>query len=535
MNVLGLLTIRDEERVLERCLAHLASQGVEVCVIDNDSTDRSLEIAKSFLGRGVARIEHLPFRGSFELYRILENEERLARELDADWFIHHDADEIREAPAPWNTLHEGLEAADRAGYNAVNFDEFVFLPTDAADAFEGTDYPKTMEHYYFFEPYPVRQIKAWKRLAGVEVRLRDSGGHFAEFEGRRIFPESFVLRHYMALSRAHALAKYAHRIYSAEEVGERRWHGRRAVFTAADLRFPAPRELKRKLPSAPWDKSDPWREHAFFRNVPERLGGAGAPIIIGGCYRSGTSLLRRLLDGHSAIHAGPEVKFFKDFHGDYLHDDLARVRFFSTVRELGLDDAELAEIFGGAFLEAHERAARKLGKRRWADKNPENVLYLDRWSELLGERLHFVHVVRHPLDTLASMIEARFDKAVPADFAGKVAVYRRFAEHGLAYANTHPDRSSSVRYEELVTNPANVVERLCERLGERFEPAMLERWNAAERQDGIEDPKVKSATAIHTNGIGRWRADLPPDEVTFAVRELEPIARKLGYTLGEAR
>lgn len=44
------------------------------------------------------------YEGKFELTKICKNEERLASEIDADWFIHHDADEIRQAPAPYQTL-----------------------------------------------------------------------------------------------------------------------------------------------------------------------------------------------------------------------------------------------------------------------------------------------------------------------------------------------------------------------------------------------------------------------------------------------
>ena len=51
------------------------------------------------------------------------------------------------------------------------------------------------------------------------------------------------------------------------------------------------------------------------------------PIIIGGFYRSGTTLFRRLIDSHSRIHCGPEVKYFEDYFGDYIHDDLAHKRF----------------------------------------------------------------------------------------------------------------------------------------------------------------------------------------------------------------
>ncbi len=41
MRVVALLGIRNEERYLERCIRHLVGQGVEVCVIDNDSIDRT--------------------------------------------------------------------------------------------------------------------------------------------------------------------------------------------------------------------------------------------------------------------------------------------------------------------------------------------------------------------------------------------------------------------------------------------------------------------------------------------------------------
>jgi len=108
------------------------------------------------------------------------------------------------------------------------------------------------------------------------------------------------------------------------------------------------------------------------------------PIIVGGFYRSGTSLVRRLLDAHSRIHCPPEIKFMKDFNGDYLHDDLAGLRFFGTVGSMGLEEDELLRIFGQAYVASRELACKRIGKVRWADKNPENALYLKQWHELLN-------------------------------------------------------------------------------------------------------------------------------------------------------
>ncbi|MEA2627194.1 MAG: hypothetical protein QOD06_3239 [Candidatus Binatota bacterium] len=261
-------------------------------------------------------------------------------------------------------------------------------------------------------------------------------------------------------------------------------------------------------------------------------GGATAPpIIVGGCHRSGTSLLRRLLDAHSRIHCGPEVKFFRDFYGDYVRDDLAHARLFSSVRTLGLDDGELLDVFGRAFIEVHERAARRRGKARWADKSPENAMYANQWQRLLGGRLAFVHLVRDPRDVLASLLEARFDKAVPVEFRGKVELCRRYLESAADFVDRHPAISRTVRYEELVARPEETLEALFTWLQEPFERAVLRHFNDAERQEGLEDPKVKQTLEVHTRSVGRWRSELSVEQVRIAQAELAGIAGRYGYDL----
>lgn len=240
------------------------------------------------------------------------------------------------------------------------------------------------------------------------------------------------------------------------------------------------------------------------------------PIVIGGFYRSGTSLLRRLLDSHSNIHCGPEVKFFKDFYGDYLHDELRHVRLFSTLTSLGLSLDELLPIFGSAFVAAHELAARKSGKSRWADKNPENVLYLSQWQRLLPNGFFFVHVVRHPLDALASLKEIGFAKAVPPLFVDKAKFYLAFHQAADSHIKAFPSMSIRVSYEDLTRRPEETLKTLFAALGEVFEPAVLSNYFAAERGIGIEDPKVSLTRAVHSQSIGRWRTELDLDEVRVA-------------------
>ena len=235
------------------------------------------------------------------------------------------------------------------------------------------------------------------------------------------------------------------------------------------------------------------------------------PIVIGGCYRSGTSLVRRLLDSHSAIHCGPEIKFFLDFYNQYTVDDpTGPVRFLFSARSV-LPDPDLLEITGAAFVSIHQRAAQIAGKRRWADKCPENVLYTAEWSSLLGDDWVLLHVVRNPLDTLASIKEADWQDALPANFDSRIDVYIRYLEAGIAFGAAHPARYRMILYEELVSDPQTVLSALMHWLNEEFESGQLS-FNSRPHQLGLEDMKILNTSEVHRDSIGRWREILTPDE-----------------------
>ena len=245
------------------------------------------------------------------------------------------------------------------------------------------------------------------------------------------------------------------------------------------------------------------------------------PIVVGGCHRSGTSLLRRVLNAHSNIYCGAEVKFFRDFYGDYFEDKIHHLRFAASARAL-LPETELFDILGKAFLTVLGRAAQRAGKRRWADKNPENVLYLDGWKQLLGTGWVLVHVVRNQLDTLASIAERPFPLSIPASLDERIAFYRKYTEAGVDFGAAHPARYFRVHYERLVRSPETALSELMDWLGEKLEPGQLA-FNSFAHQPGLEDPKVVMTSAIHADSVGRWKGSLAPEETEIiwnATREL---------------
>lgn len=259
MRVLALLATYNERRFVAACIEHLYAHGVETYLIDNSSTDETVEIARRYRGRGLVGLEELPREDFYDWRALLLRKEELAGELEADWFIHLDADEMRMPPPGYATLSEALADVDRQGFNAVNFLEFTFIPTREEPDHDHADFARTLRTYYPFAPAPQYQVKAWK--AGTAVsELASSGGHIVSFPGQRVYPVGFPMRHYLFLSVPHAIEKYVDRRYSPEEV-EMGWHGWRARARAGDIRLPSRSELRVVGPNGELDASEPRRRH----------------------------------------------------------------------------------------------------------------------------------------------------------------------------------------------------------------------------------------------------------------------------------
>lgn len=235
MRIIAILASYNEERYIAAQLEHLCQQGIQAYLIDNESTDRTADIAKRYLGKTLVGIETLP-RHSFYSHRAkLERKEELAATLDADWFMHVDLDEFRLPPRSDWTLAQAFEHVDALGYNAVNFLGFVFIPTLEAPDHDHQDFIKTMRWHYPSLPAKKFRQNAWKRQM-ERVDLVSSGGHCVQFAGLRLAPQPFRMRHYHFLSVNHPIAKHVGRQYDPAEIAQG-WHTWRATIKAEDICF----------------------------------------------------------------------------------------------------------------------------------------------------------------------------------------------------------------------------------------------------------------------------------------------------------
>lgn len=234
LSICAVIAVRNEAQYLPTLLPILAGQGIEVAILDHESTDGSRELYTKFWGNPVVLIESLPYEGVYSQTKQLEGKQKIYDKLRHDWVIHHDADEILEHSQPERNLRDAVEEADDQGANIINFDEFVFLPEVGADYLE-KNYYQGMLRYYFFEPHKNRLNRAWKREMKFDNML--SGGHTLEGNQGITHPTNHVLRHYIALSYEHALRKYLHRRFGEEDL-KRNWHWNRLNLTKQNLALP---------------------------------------------------------------------------------------------------------------------------------------------------------------------------------------------------------------------------------------------------------------------------------------------------------
>jgi glycosyltransferase involved in cell wall biosynthesis len=257
-NICAIVCVRNERRYLDGLITHLRDQGVDIAFIDNDSTDGSREIIDSHLGTNVLSVHNLSYHGTFSLSGQLQAKAEIEQGLTHDWVMHIDADEILHPSTDGLRLTDVARHADVAGFNAVNFEEFVFLPPVGQDLTYKNAH-LDIKLYYYFAPQFHRLVRLYRRAQGLDNR--SGGGH--RLKGNPIiYPQNQVLRHYIGLDQTHLLEKYIDRTFDDAEL-KKGWHSNRVGLTNEMLnleRFDP--EMFDFLPTA--------ASRSFLRNRPRR-------------------------------------------------------------------------------------------------------------------------------------------------------------------------------------------------------------------------------------------------------------------------
>jgi Sulfotransferase family len=246
------------------------------------------------------------------------------------------------------------------------------------------------------------------------------------------------------------------------------------------------------------------------------------PIFVVGTMRSGSTMLRLILDSHPDIAVGAETGFMGAVMGakaipSWKHGTDWYQRIDWTEDEF---DERLREFYGGMF----ERYASAQGKRRWGEKTPFHTEHMAAMARLFPDSV-FVGIVRHP-----GAVAASLRKNFHYTFAEALAYWNATNLHMIRAATTLGTRFAALRYEELVTSGEPVLRELMDFLDEPWTPALLEH-HRVQRSKGA--PRVADGSTITSHPIDASRATHWAAHATAqdydALRSIADLARFFGY------
>ena len=273
------------------------------------------------------------------------------------------------------------------------------------------------------------------------------------------------------------------------------------------------------------------------------------PFVVG-CGRSGTTLLRAMLDSHPQLVIPPESRFIPALleresqlrvagrlDTDALVDSLLGDEHFQA---WGMPEAELrthlrddapADVAEAVRAMFHMRAT-AAGKPRYGDKSPPYVMRLALLAPAFPEG-RFIHLVRDGRDVALAFMDADFGP----ERAAHLALHWRLRVERGRQAGTvlGSGRYLEVHYEDLVATPEPVLRTICEFIDLDYDDSML---GYQTRVDEIVqfDPEPWNHRNLEkppTVGLRDWRSQMSPRDVARFELLAGPTLRKFGYAPSE--
>lgn len=296
-----------------------------------------------------------------------------------------------------------------------------------------------------------------------------------------------------------------------------------------------------------------------------------SPIFILGCHKSGTSLLRNLLDGHTSLFVIPtESHFFQntgswvDYYSrrtqpsnlsyDKLKENLFRTidfanntcneiadQFTKGKWDINLLKESLASEKVTSLKELSDLYVKALYKSlykkeydstlRWVEKSVENNEFVLEWMQLYPNA-RFIYILRNPYANLVAIKKFReVTKSNP--FPVKSALSSMYNSYYFLYKNKNLLSSKQfkvIQYEQLLTDPEGTMKDIADFIGIHFNELMLQPTLMGEQWKGNSSYGSKF-TAISNENLQRWKQDITKSEIDLINQMFTHVLKDYNYEI----
>jgi Sulfotransferase family len=285
--------------------------------------------------------------------------------------------------------------------------------------------------------------------------------------------------------------------------------------------------------------------------VTDARAAADRPVFVGGCPRSGTTMVRSMLNSHPELAVPHETLFLVDgFRRRRRWGDMAeeanRRRLASwvvrrkkaRVKRLHKDTDELIErmvaappTLGSVLSAGFQLYAERNGKSRWGDKRPSFIQNLDALFAMFPNA-QYINVVRDPRAAVASI--KRVGEGRPGWYkdglAAGIDLWDRAQQAAAKWERRlGPDQFLEIQYEQLVADPVEVLGRVARFL--ELDPAGVDAMVSFHEQADIRAPEMHPLVAqpVTTESVRKWEQELAAEEIALVEKVLAGPMRRYGY------
>jgi hypothetical protein len=257
------------------------------------------------------------------------------------------------------------------------------------------------------------------------------------------------------------------------------------------------------------------------------------PIFLGGAPRSGLTLLRAMLDAHSAIACGPDLPLVAGLARQAA--EVERVIGGNLAANYDLPGETVRGRYRKLIEDLLEPLPARSGKARAAEKTGANLMFFEALHALFPDA-PLIHVVRDGRDVAASLLGRRWTgpngRPTPAslDARSGAQLWAAMVRTGRAAGERCGGRYFEIHYEDIVRAPEEALRHLCRFIGEDWDPAMLAFHHRPLRLVGSEGESARAlGSPLSRRFMGRWRRDLVPDMAGAVDALLAPVLAEFGY------